>query len=55
MYDIKLMYEVGKLRMQECVEAQVGRRTPEPEFMAGRVAPDYTTMCCTATAPTANP
>ena len=55
MYDIKLMYEVGKLRMQECVESEVNRRTSEPEFLVGRVTPDHATRCCTPTALTANP
>lgn len=55
MYDIRVMYEVGKLRMQEFREQSTKQHTPEPEFVVGRVAPDHTTMCCTATAPTANP
>ncbi len=55
MYDIRLMYEVGKLRMQEFREEGNKQHTPEPGILVGRVTPNSASTCCTPTALTARP
>ncbi|MBU7016069.1 MAG: hypothetical protein HXS44_01065 [Theionarchaea archaeon] len=55
MYDIKLMYEVGKLRMQEFREQGTRQHAPEPEVLFRRTASDSTCTCSTPAALTAHP
>ena len=55
MYDIRVMYEVGKLRMQEFREQSTKQHTPEPGILFRRVTPDSASTCCTPTALTAHP
>ena len=60
MHDLTIMYEVGKVRMQEFIEhaeRRNGRGAPEKGFFTGKGTPVLTDTTCTCSQPvcTASP